>query len=338
MNGNCNSIFLWFGKKSVLGCTIRLMNSQAEAKSDKNSVTTLNIDNWLRMLQDDEPPKSSWRPRKSTKSWDQLSVQKFTKVAQSRKKVHRVGKLVLPSLVAWRACYQIRDAPAEKRRESQVQKKLNENWDAISLVFLSAVLTENFSSFRSALHNFKPYCAFKRMELATPTKQGWSAKLGTTAVLLLESLRSPRIEHLRSITTSHKKWQKIQYYAENFVFFVVQGFTDSFFMLFFTWRLPHRYRRIMKNIMCPATIRSENMSGQAQGDLLQTQSQDGEQARGNSFPPELLWRKVQQENNSHSLPWKTEIAKCRRARNYLDSLQETHRWSHTSSSKILEKW
>ena len=55
--------------KSVLGCTIRVMNCQAEAKSDKNSVATLDMhDNWLRMLQDDEPPKSSWRPRKSTKS------------------------------------------------------------------------------------------------------------------------------------------------------------------------------------------------------------------------------------------------------------------------------
>ena len=34
-------------------------------------------DNWLRMLQNDDPPKSSWKPRKSTKSWDQLSVQKI---------------------------------------------------------------------------------------------------------------------------------------------------------------------------------------------------------------------------------------------------------------------
>ena len=50
----------------------------------------------------------------------------------------------------------------------QSTKKLNENWDAISLVFLSAVLRENFST----LHNFKPYYAFERMELATPTKQG----------------------------------------------------------------------------------------------------------------------------------------------------------------------
>ena len=59
---------------------------------------------------------------------------------------------------------------------------------------LNDVLRENFSSFRSTWHNFKPYYAFKRIELATLT----------TAVLLLESLRSPRIEHLRSITTSHE--------------------------------------------------------------------------------------------------------------------------------------
>ena len=32
------------------------------------------------------------------------------------------GKLVLPSLVAWRACTKIRDAPAEKRRDSKVQR------------------------------------------------------------------------------------------------------------------------------------------------------------------------------------------------------------------------
>ena len=117
--------------KSVLGCTIRSVNSRARGRSencakesDENSVATLNMyGNWLRMLQDDDPPKSSWRPRKSTKSWHQLSVQKFTKVTQSRKKVHRVGKLVLPSLVAWRARTKIRDAPAEKRRESKVQRR-----------------------------------------------------------------------------------------------------------------------------------------------------------------------------------------------------------------------
>ena len=51
-------------------------------------------------------------------------------------------------------------------------------------------------------------------------------------------------------------------------------------------------------IMCPATIRRQNMSEQAHGDLSQTQSQDDEQARrGKEFT---------------LTSWKTEIAKCRR--------------------------
>ena len=48
---------------------------------------------------------------------------------------------------------------------------------------------ENLSSFRSTLHNLRHIIVFQRMELITPTKRGSSAKLGTTAVLLLESLR-----------------------------------------------------------------------------------------------------------------------------------------------------
>ena len=122
------------------------------------------------------------------------------------------------------------------------------------------------------------------MESATPAKRGWSANFGTTAVLLLESLRSPRIEHLRSITTPHEEWQKIQYYAENFVHLVVQGFIDLFFLLDLTC--------VSDIVIAGATRRSENMSEQAQGDLFQTQSQDDEQARGNLLPPELPWGKV----------------------------------------------
>ena len=146
--------------KSVLGCTIRPMNNRARSRSencakqsDWNSVVTLNVhDTWLSMLQDDEPPKSSRRPRKGTKSWDQWSVQKFTKVTQSRNQVHREGKLVLPSPVA-SMMYQNSRRTSREKTWVQSTENLNENWDAISLVFLSAVLRENFSSFRSTLHN-----------------------------------------------------------------------------------------------------------------------------------------------------------------------------------------
>ena len=55
-------------------------------------------------------------------------------------------------------------------------------------------------------------------------------------------------------------------------------------------------------IVCPATIRCDSMSEHAQGDLLQTQSQDDEQAWRNPLPLELPQGKMWQEKNSHSLP------------------------------------
>ena len=58
---------------------------------------------------------------------------------------------------------------------------------------------------------------------------------------------------------------------------VVQGFIDSFFMLYLSRTSPTSLSQDCENfIVRPATIRSENMSEQAQGDLLQTQSQDDE--------------------------------------------------------------
>ena len=87
-------------------------------------------DNWLRMLQDDEPPKSSWRPRKSVKSWDQLSVQKIN---SHEKKAHHMGKMGPTGFVAWRTCTKIRDAPAEKRRESkEAQRELRGYFSSVS--------------------------------------------------------------------------------------------------------------------------------------------------------------------------------------------------------------
>ena len=89
-----------------------------------------------------------------------------------------------------------------------------------------------------------------------------------------------------------KNGKKIQYDAENFVLLGVQGFIDSFFMLYLTYVSDIVDAGLWNFIMCPATIRSESMSEQAQGDLLQTQSQDDEQARGDPLRPELPWGKV----------------------------------------------
>ena len=79
--------------------------------------------------------------------------------------------------IAWdeprgvKGMYQNSRCASREKTWVQSTKMLNENWDAISLVFLSVVLRENFSSFQSTLHNFKPYYAFKRMELITLTKR-----------------------------------------------------------------------------------------------------------------------------------------------------------------------
>ena len=62
--------------------------------------------------------------------------------------------------------------------------------------------------------------------------------------------------------------------------FVVQGFIDSFFLLHVTSVSDIVFVGLCNFYCVSATIRSENMSEQAQGDLLQTQSQEDEQARG----------------------------------------------------------
>ena len=102
-------------------------------------------------------------------------------------------------------------------------------------------------------------------------------------------------------------------------------------------RLRHRYRRTKEMfIMCPATIRSENMSEQAQGDLLQTPVTGRRTSTGK---PVTAWNAIRKGVTGKEFTltsWKTEIAKCRRARTTW-TMQETHRWSHTSNSKIWEE-
>ena len=89
-------------------------------------------------------------------------------------------------------------------------------------------------------------------------------------------------------------------------------------------------------IMCPATIRSDNMSEQAQGDLLQTQSQDDEQR----VKPVTAWiamRKRCNRKRIHTHFLKDRNCEMQEGQNYLDPVQETHRWSHTSEQQILGK-
>ena len=249
-------------------------------------------DNWLRMLQDHEPPKSSWRPRKSTKSFDRWSVQKkkSQKSHSHWKRSIAWEKLVLPSLVAWGTCTKIRDAPAEKRRESKVQRRSTRTEMLFLWCFSAPYWERIFNSFQSTLHNFKPYYVFNVWNwslLRSKDKvQNW-VRRGSYHLNLCEAhglntwgqlphlmkndrkysiMRRTSCSSLSRVLSTRSSCSTLTYVSDN----VIAG----------PWNL---------FLMCPATIRSENMSEQAQGDLLQTQSRDDEQARGDPLPPELPW-------------------------------------------------
>ena len=282
-------------------------------------------DNWSRMLQDDEPPKSSWRPRKSKKPWGQLSVQKLTKVTQSLKKVHREGKLVLPSLVA-SMMYQHSRCASREKTWVQSTKKLDENWDAISLVFLSAVLWERISAASGA------YCTilslFMLLNVLNCSLLLFKVKIlkfDPSAFLLFESLRSPRIEHLRSITTSHEKWKKIQYCAENFVLLLV-----SFFLL---------HRTYVSDIVIAGLwkfyfVSSNNTKWEYEWTSTRRPVTNPVTGRRTSTGrPVTAWiamRKGVTEKRTHTHFLKDWICEMQEGQNFLDSMQETHRWIKNS--------
>ena len=156
LNGSCTiPSSCEFGKKVCLDAPSDWWTVKPKRKVTKNQWQRLNIhDNWLRMLQDDEPPKSSWRPRTNTV----VRPIKRAKIHESHtvtEKGTSRGKLVLPSFVAWRACTKIRDAPAEKSRESKAQISSTRT-EMLFLWCFSAPYWENFSSLWSTLHNLKP--------------------------------------------------------------------------------------------------------------------------------------------------------------------------------------
>ena len=134
LNGNCTT-----PSSCEFGIKCAWMHHQIGEQSSQKPKWKLHKAEWLKFSGNVEyawqlvknasgrrAPKSSWKPRKSTKSWDQLSVHKFTKSHTVTEKGPSRGKMVLPSLVAWRACTKIRDAPAEKRRQSKFKEAQRE--------------------------------------------------------------------------------------------------------------------------------------------------------------------------------------------------------------------
>ena len=248
--------------------------------------------------------------RKSTKSWDQLSVQKFPKVTQSRKKVHRVGKLVLPSLVAWRACTKIRDAPAEKRHESKVQRSSTRT-EMLFLWCFSAPYWERISAASGA------HCTLLS-HIMLLNVWNWSLLRSEGKVQNWVRRRSCFL----NLCEAHglNTWGQLPHLMKNGRNFSIMRRTSCSSL--------SRVLSIGSSCSTSPTsptslsqdyekyyVSSNNTKWeyewkQAQGDLLQTQSQDDEQARGNPLPPELPRGKAHQEKNKHSLP---ETQKLRNA-------------------------
>ena len=103
-------------------------------------------------------------------------------------------------------------------------------------------------------------------------------------------------------------------------------------------RLRHRYRRTMKILLCVQQQYEVRIwVSKHKETCYKPQSQDDEQAR------ETCYRLNCHEERGNRKRIHTDFLKDRNCemqegQNYLDSVQEPHRWSHTSRSKIWENW
>ena len=249
-------------------------------------------DNRLRMLQDDEPPKffmetteehKVLRPVKRAKTHESHTV-------SEEGPLH--GKIGPTESRGVEGMYQNSRCASREKTWVQSTKKLNENWDAISLVFVSAVLRNNFSSFRSTLHNFSH----------TMLLNVWDSSLLRSKGKVQNWVRRRSYYLNLCEADGLKTWGQLPHLINNGRKFSTMRRTScSSLSRVLSTRSscttsptsPASLSQDCENfLMCPATTRSYNMSEQAQGDLLQTQSQDDEQAGGGPLPPELPWGKV----------------------------------------------
>ena len=148
--------------QSVLGCTIK--TDEQASRSEK----------WLKFSGNVE---YAWQLSKNASgrraAEDFMETTEEHKVLRpiERAKIHKCHTVTEKSpshgkkwsyRASWRGGHVPKFSMCQQRkgRTSKSTKKLNENWDAISLVVLRALLRENFSSFRCTLHNFKPVLCF----------------------------------------------------------------------------------------------------------------------------------------------------------------------------------
>ena len=157
-----NSIFLWIREKVCLDAPSDwwTVEPEAEVKTAQSRV-------WLKFSGNVE---CAWQLVKNAsgrraaevfmETTEEHKVLRSINRAKKNHESHTVtekgpsrGKIGLSEPRGVEGMYQNSRCASREKTWVQSTKKLNENWDAISLVFLSAVLRDNFSSFRSTLHN-----------------------------------------------------------------------------------------------------------------------------------------------------------------------------------------
>ena len=206
-----------------------------------------------------------------------------------------------------------------------------------SLVFLSAVLRENLSSFRSTVHNLS--------HIVLWNVRNWSLLRSKGKVQNWER----RLSYYLNLCETHglNTWGQLPHLmkmAENSVLcwelraprFL--GFYRLVHHALLHLRLRHRYRRTM-NFYCVSsnstkweyewTSTKRPVTNPVTGRLTST---------GKPVTAWIAMKKGVTRKEFALTSWKNWNCELQEGQNYLDSMQETHKWSHTSSSKIGENW
>ena len=161
--------------KSVLGCSNQ--TDEQSSRSEKWRKFSCNVEYAWHLVKNTSGRRAAEVFMETTEEHKVLRPIKRCKKKHKSHTCHGTRsiaweKLILPSLVAWTACTKIRDAPAERRRESKVQRSSTR----IEMPFLwcfSATHWERIlAASRAQWHNLSHIMVLKRTELITPTKRG----------------------------------------------------------------------------------------------------------------------------------------------------------------------
>ena len=209
--------------------------------------------------------------------------------------------------------YQNSRCASREKTWVQSTKKLNENWDAIFLVFLSAVLRENFSSFRSTLPQFKPYFVFWTYGIDHSYEARVKCKIRYDGGLITWISAKP------TDWTPEGNYHISLKMAENSVLCGelrvprCPGFYRLVLHALLHLRLRHRYRRTMKMLLCVQQQHEVRIEWTSTRRPVTKPSQRTTNKHGENRYSWIAMRKGVTGKEITLTSRETEIAKCRRA-------------------------